>query len=63
MSLDRCSLLLGFAAAKQGIPLYKEIPGLFHCFQVKAAKIYGDTVKLRRFQEQYVAQMLEQLKQ
>lgn len=63
VNLDRCSPLLGFAVAKEGIPLYEEIPGLFRCFQVKAAKIYGDTAKLRSLQERYVAQMLEQLRQ
>ncbi|MBD2260523.1 nucleotidyltransferase domain-containing protein [Pseudanabaena sp. FACHB-2040] len=63
VNLDRCSPLLGFAMATEGMPLYEEIPGLFHCFQVKAAKVYADTAKLRQAQEQYIARMLKQLKQ
>ncbi|MBD0334453.1 MAG: nucleotidyltransferase domain-containing protein [Cyanobacteria bacterium Co-bin13] len=63
VNLDRCSPLLGFAVATEGIPLYEEVPGLFHCFQVKAAKVYADTAKLRQLQKRYMTQMLQQLKQ
>lgn len=62
VNLDRCSPLLGFAIATEGKPLYEAEPGLFHCFQVKAAKTYADTAKLRQYQEKYIAQMLERLR-
>lgn len=54
VNLRRCSPLLGYAIACEGIPLYEENSATFHRFQVKASKIYADTAKLRKLQRIYL---------
>ena len=54
VDLQTASPLLSFAIAKEGIPLYEEIPGSFRVFQVRASKVYADTAKIRKLQRDYI---------
>lgn len=54
IDLQTASPLLSFAVAKEGIPLYEEVPGSFRVFQVRASKVYADTAKIRRLQRDYI---------
>ena len=54
IDLRTASPLLSFAIAREGKPLYEDIPGRFRLFQVKASKIYADTAKIRRLQRAYI---------
>ena len=54
IDLRTASPLLSFAIAREGKPLYEEIPGTFRVFQVKASKVYADTAKIRRLQRAYI---------
>ena len=52
--LRYCSPLLAFTVAREGQLIYEDEPATFHRFQVRAAKVYADTAKLRRLQNRYV---------
>lgn len=61
VDLNHCSPVLGYVIAREGQLLYEAEPGLFLNFQLKAWKHYADTAYLRRYQEDYIRQTLEQL--
>ncbi|NJL36930.1 MAG: nucleotidyltransferase domain-containing protein [Leptolyngbyaceae cyanobacterium RM2_2_4] len=63
VNLNHCSPVLGYVIAKEGQVLYEVEPDLFFQFQLKAWKRYADTAYLRRYQEDYIRQTVEQLKQ
>ena len=62
VSLDHCSSTLGYLIARDGKVLYEAEPNLFLKFQLKVWKVYADTAKLRRYQDDYIRQGLEKLK-
>ena len=54
VNLRYCSPLLAFAVAKEGQLIYENESAAFHRFQVRAAKMYADTAKLRKLQNTYL---------
>lgn len=63
VDLNHCSPVLGYVIAKEGQLLYEAERDLFFHFQLKAWKRYADTAYLRRYQDDYIRQTVEQLKQ
>ncbi|MBC8120627.1 MAG: nucleotidyltransferase domain-containing protein [Gemmatimonadaceae bacterium] len=60
VNLKHCSPLLGYIVAREGRVLY-EAGQDFLDFQLRAWKIYADTVKLRSYTQEYLRQELERL--
>lgn len=54
VNLRYCSPLLGFAIARDGLPLYQETTITFTRFQVRASKRYADTAKFRKLERAYL---------
>lgn len=59
VELDRPSPLLGFQVARDGKLLYEQQPGEFIKFQCKAWKIYADTAKFRKAQQESIELWLQ----
>ncbi len=59
VELDRSSPLLGFQVARDGKLLYERQPDEFIKFQCKAWKIYADTAKFRKSQQESIELWLQ----
>lgn len=54
VELNHCSPLIGYHVARDGKVLYEGEPGSFLKFQCKAWKLYADTAKFRKAQEESI---------
>ena len=54
VDLDRCSHLIAFYIAKEGILLYEREQGKFTHFKMKAWKLYADTAKFREWEQKNI---------